>query len=202
MEKKRWEKYKRAMKKLGFTNVGYSYNVQQQRNHTATIALASVDDPENSIQEAKNLLADELKILKRATDRARFDYSYIKRNRHTYDELFIPAAKRDLAQNKDGAESYLQYCLDECSHYDDGSYLEWKTKNHIEDIKKHCHNTIENCSQMPTRSEQVTKTKEFFDQVASAVPTKELLDEIHGQIIFDDPGVTHQYGTIYARFQW
>lgn len=200
MEKKQWNKYKRKMKKLGFTSVEYTYNVYQQRNRTATINLGSLKDPERFIAEAKAKLANDEYLDTEALSSAHYYYDYIKRNRKLYDELFIPSAKKKVATHESGAEQYLQRCLDECSHYDDGTYLTWKTQQerqeHIDNLTK----SIASWEAMPSHEVQVSKIKDLFTQIAHAEPTKDLLSEINGQIILDMPCGADVL--VYARIQF
>ena len=200
MEKKRWDQYKREMKKLGFTSVGYTYNLQQHRKRTATIFLGTITDPEAFIAEAKAKLADETYIKKTAQSLARNCYAYIKRNRKTYDDLFIPSAKKKVEAHEPHAEEYLQYCLDECSHFDDGTYLEWRTQkeqqNYVEGLRK----SIASWEEIPPRDTQLANAQALFTQILDAAPTKELLADINGQMFLD---ITSGSKTpAYARIQF
>lgn len=200
MEKKRWDKYKREMKKLGFTSVGYTYNIQQQRNHTATINLGTITDPEAFIAEAKAKLADDAHIKKEAQSRARYFYDYIKRNRKTYDDLFIPSAKKKIEAHEPYAEEYLQHCLDECSHFDDGTYLAWRTEKERQDYVESLHKSIASWEKIPSRDTQLSNAQTLFAQILNAAPTKDLLADINGQMFLDI--TSGSSAPAYARIQF
>lgn len=200
MDKKRWDKYKREMKKLGFTSVGYTYNIQQQRNHTATINLGTITDPEAFIAEAKAKLANDAHIKKEAQSRARYSYDYIKRNRHIYDDLFIPSAKKQVEANEPHAEEYLQHCLNECSHFDDGTYLEWRTEKERQDYVEGLHKSIVSWEKIPPRGTQLSDAQTLFSQIMNAAPTKDLLADINGQMFLDI--TSGNMAPAYARIQF
>ena len=200
MEKKRWDKYKREMKKLGFTSVGYTYNLQQQRKRTATIFLGTITDPEAFIAEAKAKLADETHIKREAQSRARYCYAYIKRNRKTYDDLFIPSAKKQVEAHDYHAEEYLQHCLDECSHFDDGTYLEWRTEKEQQDYVKGLHKSIASWEKILSRDTQLANAQTLFTQIIDAAPTKDLLADINGQMFLDITSGSR--APAYARIQF
>ncbi|ADL36042.1 hypothetical protein bpr_II103 (plasmid) [Butyrivibrio proteoclasticus B316] len=137
------------------------------------------------------------KIREKAAAEARYSYSYMKRNRHVYDELFIPSARHKVKMGEPRAEEYLQHTLDECSHYDDGTYIKWKTEVEMGELEESLKTSIEYLKKVDTKAKQTEDAKNLFKKIAEAAPTKELLSEINGMISLDLPG--SGTGMAYAR---
>ncbi len=198
MQKERWNKYKREMKKLGFTDVAYTYSLKQQKKRTATILIGLVTDPEEETRIIKEKLANRDQLLKQAQEDARYAFNYMKRNRSVYDTLFIPAAKRDIAAGKPHAEEYLKHCLDSCDHYDDGTFLEWKTVMELHDTIDRLNQRLETLKSATPRKTQVEKVETLFNKIKSAFPTQDLLSEIGGDLVIDYKGGIRD--EVHARF--
>lgn len=196
--KKAWTKMSRNIKKIGldYTCV---MNAKQMRLGTATIMIDYINDPAQQLAEIKSKM-DDFTEAKKA---ARRNFDYMKRNRKTYDEIFIPAAIRDMKKYPENQRhiDYYNYCIGSVEAYDNGTYLEFEYERQKKMMQERRQDAIKHLEAMPTFEEQHQRSRERFEELMKSEPMKNFMEATGAKAIIEEQP-DGNYTKIYARFAY
>ena len=198
MIKKEWAKMSKNLKKVGL-NYTCVMNARQMKLGTATIMVDFIHDPEAAIKAIMAKMDDE----KEAMDCAKRNMEYMKRNRNTYDEIFLPAAISDVEKYPEieSAHRYYEYVTSSMEAFDNGAYLEFEFNRQKKRIQELRMEHIEREKKEASWEEQFNRSRARYEELIKSEPVQKFL-EITGSHVHLEEVSEGTWFKVYARFTY